>query len=242
MIDSKNAKKFIASYNAIDNALRVQGDMRKSISYTEAVHRAARTNGIVKKFEDVLVDYGRLRNAIVHSTNDDYIIAEPHDEVVKNYEQIAELICTPPLAMNTVAYKNVKTLPHSMKVADVMEYIYKSGYSTVPIYKENMLVGIANASRILNILGAKIYEKIDIQEYITKTDIENVVKEVHENNFYTIVSEKVTLDTVLNLFFENRKLLIILITKNASLLEKPLGIITVTDIMDINKILNNYKK
>ena len=237
---SDNSMRFIKAYNMIDNALRVQGDMKRSISYTEAVHRAARTNGIVKKYEDELVDYGRLRNAIVHSSNEDYVIAEPHDDVVENYEKIAQMICTPPLALNTVAFKNVVTLNHDMILKDVMEYIYKSGYSSVPIYKDNMLVGVANASKILQKLGNKIYEKKDINEYIETTTIEEVVKDLREENFYTIVDEKVTLDTVLRLFTENRKLLLILITKNGSLLEKPMGLVAVSDIMDINKILDNY--
>ena len=237
---SDNSMRFIKAYNMIDNALRVQGDMKRSISYTEAVHRAARTNGIVKKYEDELVDYGRLRNAIVHSSNEDYVIAEPHDDVVENYEKIAQMICTPPLALNTVAFKNVVTLNHDMILKDVMEYIYKSGYSSVPIYKDNMLVGVANASKILQKLGNKIYEKKDVNEYIETTTIEEVVKDLREENFYTIVDEKVTLDTVLSLFTENRKLLLILITKNGSLLEKPMGLVAVSDIMDINKILDNY--
>ena len=240
MKNTNNAMRFIKAYNLIDNALRVQGDMKRSISYTEAVHRAARTNGIVKKYEDELVDYGRLRNAIVHSSNEDFVIAEPHDEVVENYEKIAEMICTPPLALNTVAFKNVVTLNHDMLLKDVMEYIYKSGYSSVPIYKDNMLVGVANASKILQKLGNKIYEKRDISDYIENTTIEEVVKDLREENFYTIVDEKVTLDTVLSLFTENRKLLLILITKNGSLLEKPMGLVAVSDIMDINKILDNY--
>ena len=63
------ARRFINCYNQIDQALRVQGDMSKSISYTEAIRKASRTNGIVKKYEDALVDYGRLRNAIVHSAD-----------------------------------------------------------------------------------------------------------------------------------------------------------------------------
>ena len=95
MENSSNAKRFINCYNLIDSALRMQGDMKRSISYTEAVRRAARTNTIVSKYEDKLIDYGRLRNAIVHSNNDEFIIAEPHTSVVEDYEKITSLIITP---------------------------------------------------------------------------------------------------------------------------------------------------
>ena len=103
-----------------------------------------------------------------------------------------------------------------------------------------MLIGVANGQKILDVLGKKIYEKRDIMEYMKNTTIEEVLKEFSNENYYTIASENITLDKVLNLFTENRKLLVVLITKTGTLLEPPVGIITISDIMDINKILDNY--
>ena len=240
MATMTNAQRFIKCYNAIDNALRVQGDMRRSISYTEAIRRAARTNGLVKKYEDELIDYGRLRNAIVHSSNENYIIAEPHLEVVEEYEKIAELICTPPLAVNTICNRNFKSLTHDVTLSSVMEFMYKTGNSSIPIYKDSMLIGVANANKITKTLGNLIYEKKDLHRYINETTIEDFLKLSLDDNYYTIAEETITLDRVLTLFTENRKLLLIVITKTGSLLEKPIGIVSVGDIMDINKILDNY--
>ena len=56
MDNLSNAKRFINCYNLIDASLRVQGDMKRSISYTEAVRRAARSNSIVVKYEDKLIE------------------------------------------------------------------------------------------------------------------------------------------------------------------------------------------
>lgn len=235
-----NSKRFIQAYNRIDSALRVQGDMRRSISYTEAVRRAARTNQIVAKYEDDLIDYGRLRNAIVHNSNEDITIAEPHDEVVVEYERIAELVCTPPLAINTICNKVSSIVEYNTKLKDYLEYSYKTGYSNVPIFKKGMLIGIANNSKIMEVIGKKIYEKKDINDFINNTNIEDVLKEFSSESYYTIANEKITLDKVLNLFTENRKLLCVVITKSGTLLEPPLGIIVIRDIMEINKILDNY--
>ena len=235
-----NAVRFINCYNKIDSALRAQGDMKRSISYTEAVKRAARTNEIVRKYEDDLIDYGRLRNAIVHNSDDEDVIAEPKTKVVENYERIAELICTPPLAVETVCNKNFHKMDHANTLADVMRYMYQNGVSNLPIYKDGMLIGVANANKITKELGKKIYEKADLNDYVYKSSIEDALKFMMDDNYYTIADEKITLDKVLNLFTENRKLLIVIITKSGSLLESPIGIISVGDIMDINKILDNY--
>ncbi len=238
--NNNNAKRFIACYNMIDTALRVQGDMRRSISYTEAVRRAAKTNSIVRKYEDDLIDFGRLRNAIVHNSKENVAIAEPHDDVVEEYEKIAKLICTPPLALSTVGKDVVSCIEYNVKLIDVIEYGYKSKFSNIPIFKNGMLIGVANGQKIIDVLGKKIYEKQNVEEYMKNTNIEDVIKEFSTDNYYTIADRNVTLDKVLNMFTENRKLLCILITNNGSLLEAPLGIITISDIMDINKVLDNY--
>ena len=240
MSDRTNSRRFINTYNQIDSALRIQGDMKRSISYTEAVRKAARVNSIVAKYEDQLIDYGRLRNAIVHNSNPDMAIAEPHEEVVEEYERIAKLICTPPLAIKTVCKKVLSTIEYNVPLIDVIEYGYKSGFSNIPIFKNGMLIGVANGQKILDVIGKKIYEKRDIMDYMKNTTIEEVLREFSNENYYTIASENITLDKVLNLFTENRKLLVVIITKTGTLLEPPVGIIVLSDIMDINKILDNY--
>ncbi len=240
MTEAERTQRFINSYNTIDQALRIQGDMSKSISYTEAVRKASRSNAIVRKYEDQLVDYGRLRNAIVHSADSTQAIAVPNENVVKEFEKICSLICSPPLAVDTICNKNFASLDYRLLLKEVIEYIYQSGYSSIPIYKHNMLIGVANATKITRLLGKKLYQKVDINEYINTTTIEDALKDLVEDNYYTITNEKTTLDKIMSLFSENRKLLLIIITKNGSLLEKPIGIVTAGDIMEINRILENY--
>jgi len=237
---TENANRFIASYNQIDASLRNQYDLGKSSSYTEVIRRASRHNAFVKKYEDQLIDYGRLRNAIVHSFNDNMVIAEPHTEVVEEYERLAQTICTPPLAIDTVCNKDIKTIPYDTLVCDVIESIYKTGNSNLPVYKDGMLIGVANARRIVKELGKKIYEKQDLNEFINTTKIEDAISNFGEDNYYTIANKNVTLDKILNLFAENRKLSLIVITETGSLLEQPIGVVAIADIMDVNKVLDNF--
>ena len=83
MKSQTNARRFINAYNKIDYAIRVQHGFKRSMSFSEVVRKAVPLNYIVRKYEDDLVDYGRLRNAIIHKSNDEYIIAEPHEEIVE---------------------------------------------------------------------------------------------------------------------------------------------------------------
>lgn len=235
-----NASRFISAYNQIDQGLRAQLGLNKSISYTESIRKSAKTNAFVKKYEDQLIDYGRLRNAIVHSFNEEMIIAEPHTSVVEEYEKLAEIICTPPLAVNTVCNKNIKTVTHDTMLSEVIENIYRSGNSNWPVYKDGMLIGVANSRKLVKEIGKKLYEKQDIDEYLKNTRIEDAINNFGEDTYYTIANKNITLDKILNLFTENRKLSLIVITETGSLLEQPIGVVAIADIMDVNKILDNY--
>ena len=168
------------------------------------------------------------------------VIAEPHTDVVEEYERLAKIICTPPLAVDTVCNKDIKTINHDASVAEVVENIYKSGNSNWPVYKDGMLIGVANSRRLIKEIGKKVYEKRDINEFLNNTRIEDAICNFGEDNYYTIANKNVTLDKILQLFSENRKLSLIIITETGSLLEQPIGVIAIADIMDVNKILDNY--
>lgn len=237
-----NAMRFINAYNQIEQSLKAQNNLKSNLSYTETIRISARNNSIVRKYEDDLIDYGRLRNSIVHSSNDNHVIAEPHTDVVEKYEKIMELVCTPPLAIDTPCVKKeVKVISSQAPLKDVMMAMYKTGFSNFPIYDENgMLVGVANAGKMSRMMGHKLYNKENFEE-VFNTPIGDIVKVNALDNFYALADSSITLDKVLNLFAENRKLLLIIITPNGRLIEPPIGIITVSDILDINKILDNYQ-
>ena len=58
--------------------------------------------------------------------------------------------------------------------------------------------------------------------------------------YYEVVPVDATIENVLNLFYSNRKLIAILITKSGSLKEVPLGIVTASDVIIMNNILDSY--
>ena len=92
---------------------------------------------IGKQLVCVHVNHGLLRKG------------EP-EQVVEEYEKIATLICTPPLAVKSnICNKVISTIEYNVSLKDVMEYGYKSGFSNIPIFKDGMLIGVANAGKII---------------------------------------------------------------------------------------------
>lgn len=234
------AQRFINAYNTIDQELRIQYNFRRSMSYSDMIRRAVVLNYTVRKYEDALIDYGRLRNAIIHRSNDEYIIAEPHEDVVLEFEKIARTISAPPKVWNTICKKDVITVQFDVPVKKVIELIYTSSFSNLPVYKNAGLIGVANGQKILNVLGEQISKGKNIAEFIETTKIEDVIMYLSTSKYYEVVSMDITIEKALNLFYENRKLLILILTKTGSMQEVPLGILTTGDIMDMNSLLEKF--
>lgn len=240
MKQQSNARKFINAYNKIDYAVRVQHGFKRSMSFSEVIRKAVPLNYTVRKYEDDLIDFGRLRNAIIHGSSDEFVIAEPHDDVVKKIEHVCQLITTPPKAIEAVCDRNVLCVQNDVSVKDVIQLIATSSFSNIPVYKEGGLIGVANGQRILDHIGTQISLGKDIDEFVSKTKIEDIISSSSNLKYYDVVPKDATIEEVLNCFTKNRKLIAVLITKTGTLNETPIGIITSADVMMLNDILENY--
>ena len=235
-----NAERFLTAYNNIDYGLRAIYGFKRSMTYSDVVRRSVVLNSVVRKYEDDLIDFGRLRNAIIHQGNHKYIIAEPHDDIVEMIERLADLITEPPLAVDTVGNKEVLTINHDMKVAQAMELIYRTGYSNLPTYNGEKLIGILNGRKLVNVLGEKVGLGVNLETFIHETTVAEILPSMGEDYYFMLADQKLTIDNAMNYFENNRKLLIILVTKDGKDTGKPLKIISSADIIDMKKILDVY--
>lgn len=235
-----NAERFIEAYNTIDYSLRTIYDFKRSMSFSDVIRRSVVLNAVVRKYEEDLIDYGRLRNAIIHHGNSKYTIAEPHDDIVTKIEKLAELISEPPLAVDRVGNKEVIIIDKDLTISKAIELIARTGYSNLPVYEENKLLGIINGRKLINVLGSKIADGINLQEFVDNTTVGEIVSLMGDDYYFMLADDDITIDEAMNYFENNRKLLIILITKDGKDTSKPLSIISSSDIIDMKKILDVY--
>jgi len=233
------AKRFIDAYNRIDYALRTVYKQKRSLTFSDAVRKSVSQNSVIRKYEDDLIDYGRLRNAIVHSHNPNVVMAEPHEDIVLKIEKIAELVSEPPRVISVVQ-KTVEGVEGDSSIKDVIIFAQEHGYSNIPVYENEAIIGVASLSLLVRGIGSLLKKGESIDDYFEDTKIKDVIKTLKELPYYTIKSEKCTVEEALDLFYENRKLTCIIITKNGNFLEKPIGIVTGSDIMDLNDVLEDY--
>ena len=235
-----NGDRFINAYNIIDHSLRVQYNFRTNISFTDLIRRCSALNTVVRVYEEDLIDLARLRNAIVHHKSNQ-VVAEPHDEIVALLEKIARLVSTPPLAIEVIRSGDVAIVKSSISLKELILETSKVGYSSIPIYKQDNLIGVIRWRKFVEVLGGHIItQNKSIDDFVSNTTAEEFLRQFPSNNHYMVASNKITIEEVLSLFNHNRKLACIIVTRDGTASCKPLGIITGGDIMDLMKVIENY--
>ena len=223
----ENASRFISAYNKIDNLLRSRYDFKPNVSFSEVVRKSAAYSAVVRKYEDDLESYAKLRNVIVHNSNDKMIIAEPHDDIVENIERIYEILFLPPLAMSC-AHKAL-TLPHTTPLSAAIKTMTKSGYSNVPVIEDGKIIGVATNKLIVEFIAQKMGD--DLNEALESATVSDVLKASSEH--YEILKSNVNADEVLGDFYKNPKLQIVILADGDDIK----GVITTGDLNKILKIL-----
>lgn len=231
--------RFLDAYNAIDKALRIQYNYKTTISFSDLIRHCADLNTVIRSHENDLINFARLRNAIVHSSDNNKVIAEPHLDVVLLMEKIAKLITTPPLVADIIRQRQVTIIDATRSLYDLIKETGKTGHGMIPAYIGNKLVGIVRWRKLIEDL-ATILDTNDLDSFIRKTSIENYLRMYPQTGHFTIVHKNITIEQALTIFNNNRKIAAILITDNGTAMELPIGFLTNADIIDLVKIIESY--
>ena len=231
--------RFLDAYNAIDKALRIQYNFKTTISFSDLIRRCADLNSVIRSHENDLVNFARLRNAIVHSSDNNKVIAEPHLDVVQLMEKIAKLITTPPLVIDILRQRPVTTIDATRSLYDLIKETGKTGHGMIPAYRGNNLVGIVRWRKLIEDL-ATILDTKDLDSFIRQTSIESYLRMYPQSGHFTIVPKNITIEQVLTIFNNNRKIAAVLLTENGTAMELPIGFLTNADIIDLVKIIESY--
>lgn len=234
----KNAERFINAYNRLDKGLRNIYNLKPALSFSDIIRRTSQINSVVKKYEDDLIDYGRLRNAIVHRSSEEPI-AEPHDDVVERLESITRIITSPPKVLQSIVGRSVFVVQGDITLKKILPEMVKNGYSNIPVYLQDTLVGVITRKMIIDAIGSAIAEGLSVESVLNKR-IVDALNVLDVSAHYEVVAESITIDSMLFMFSQNKKLTTVIITKHGTYTEKPIGIVVTADLLDMQSILDNY--
>ena len=238
---NENAARFLRSYNSIESRLKAIYSVRPTQNFTDLVKRCSDMNITVRRYAGELIDYGKLRNAIVHHAagSGETVIAVPCDEVVDNIEYIERQICRPPKVTDAFKVKKIVTVFADDPLLRAVRAFADNRQKTVIVYDHGNMIGLINSYALYSLIAGVAENGKDLTEYLTKTRCGDALSE-NETDNYCLMNKYATVLDVFTEFEKRRSLVAVIITENGVLGEKVISIVTPADFPRINKFLENY--
>lgn len=231
----KNSERFLAAFNRITFTLRKIVKAKEFMPFYRLVDFAKKKSPLVRKYEDELRSFADLRNVIVHyRVSEDFVIVEPHTQVVERIEYIDELLARPGL-VGQVFRKKVVAFQTSDSLKDVLDIIQERKYTQFPVYEGRDFQGLITTVGITNWLADVANQKILVYDMPTIKEILNYEK---KRVNYKFVSRNLTVYHAKELYKESvekgKRYDALLITEHGKPHQKLIGIITPLDLMKVH--------
>ncbi|MFC4387572.1 CBS domain-containing protein [Gracilibacillus marinus] len=231
----RNSERFETTFNRIHELLcQYANVVNTHVSFTEVLDKASDLHIIIDKHADLLKQCSKLRNAMIHrKVKQNFYIAEPHDDIVEELVEIAEILANPPLAIQ-YASKPVEYFETTTTVMHVLKVINSKSFSQFPIYDSNNCIGLITDGGMLRWFAEK---SADVLSYdFQQAQIQEVVAFEKESNVAFISKQATIFDaqSVFQQYMENKKKLeAIIITDNGKPNSLPIGLISSWDLIKL---------
>lgn len=241
-MDISNASRFLQCYNHIEAQLKLLYGAKATMNFTDLVKKCSDEDITVRRYASELIDYGKLRNAIVHRTGgatDASVIAIPCDDVVQNIEFIEALICRPPRLIDAIKVKKVASVFADHPILTAVEAFHEYKQKTLIVYDHGTMIGVINSYGLYAEIEMRVKQGSNLVTFFSNTPCRDIVHD-REMEKYRIMSQDATVFEVFVAFEEKKDLLAVIVTENGVFGEKALSIVTPSDFPRINRFLENY--
>lgn len=137
--------EFLNLYNQLDKCMRVILNAKPEISHAKLLEKMAKQDVIFQEYNSRLQAFRALRNSIVHIPYDGgntEPIAEPNEMVLKDYRLLVKYLLNPPLALDTIATKNIFFVTWNTLLKGAFKFIQSKGFDTIPIIENGNIEGM----------------------------------------------------------------------------------------------------
>ncbi|SDJ36449.1 CBS domain-containing protein [Salimicrobium halophilum] len=229
----RGADTFLSAYNRIDQQLNRWKEGDDYIPFASLVNYFSKRNAVIKRFQNDLLEFAELRNAIVHNrVTPNYVIAEPHAKTVDHILYIEEEITRPKLVIPAFE-KPVKTFHLDDSLASLLDIVKEKEFSQFPVYGREGFKGLLTPRGITQWLATHIDRN---HVNLNGTTIGEVLAVEVRRDYVKFISSKTTVHQAMDMMKgnpdKNYRLEAILITERGRTDEELLGIITPHHIID----------
>ena len=236
-MDYGNAARFLKSYNKIESQLKILYNARPTQNFTDLVKRCTDLNITVRRYENELVDYGKLRNAIVHrAAEGELFIANPCDDVVSNIEFIEKQLCDPPAVLDALKSRKLPSVFADKPLSAAAEQFAEHRRKTLVVSDHGRTAGLIDCYALLGDLAALSAKGEDVNAFLSGTLCGEYCARQGTGSCLFLSAEATVFD-VFEAFERQKGLSAVLITQTGDASEKVKLMITPTDFPAINRYL-----
>lgn len=195
-----NADRFLHAFNRIEKELQqVLKDAGLGIGYKALVAKAAKRGYLpASTYQQRLITFGYLRNAIVHNpeSSDGEVIATPRNDVVQEIEEIAEIIEAPP-TVDSICSGPVYTVLGNCLIRDVAIYMKEQDFSQAPVedYKGNFRTLLTT-----NTIARWFAEALQRNANLDEATVDDVLDCREREDNYELLPQSATLFELVDVF------------------------------------------
>lgn len=226
---ASNGDRFEGAYNKIDALLRKRVGGAKTLSYSSVVSEAAMKDPTVRANKNDLLEYGDLRNAIVHDRGKaPVLLADPREDVVVSIENIWNRLSHPRRLRSLAHRVPLRIFSASGLLTESLSYMREHDFSQVIAFRDGKHL-ILSAEGIAHWLEAKTKEDIIALSEARLGDVLNF--EPKDSCIYLKAND--TADRAREVFANDlgKRIFSVLVTENGSAKEKPINIVTPWDVV-----------
>ena len=146
MTEQAGYLEFIESFNHIHKYLKKYTNSDDNVSFSDLLYKAKK-HPMIHLYLDELHLFRKLRNIIVHQTDDfEQLIAYPSDEVVERMKFIEQQLVDP----STVIVFKTEVIKFNATdaIADVLKVSGEKEILKLPIYENDKFVGLVTSRGI----------------------------------------------------------------------------------------------
>ena len=229
-----NSEVFIDLFTEIEQKLKeICGDTYHS-NFSELLRRARNLSPIAQRFGNDLREYAQLRNAIIHTRRENFIIAEPHNDVVSEIRRIRNLLYNPPKISKVMQEKPYFATPKTL-ILEMLGTFASKGFMRCPVVDGNKIICLITAKTLARwiVSNPPNFKNATLSEVIPFAD----------STDFSIVSESTDIVSVIGQFKNSIKkgnyIQAILITQNGQPNSPLLGIITPSDLPSLMELVES---
>jgi hypothetical protein len=222
-----NGDRFEAAYNKIDRFLRKMLDRDKSTPFSSIVKETVNKNPTVRRYKEDLLEYGDLRNAIIHDKGmAPVVIADPREAAVVAIEQICNYLLRPKRLRSLQLLIPLRIFNVSDLLQEALSYMREKDFSQIIVFCAESYL-IISAEGVTHWLEAATREDIIALSEVRLGDVQGF--EPKDSCRYLKADE--TVDHAREIFANDlgKRVFSVLVTESGSAKQRPIKIITPWD-------------